>query len=46
MKFRVGDKVRLNPKIKKYTHGKGEIEYIEIGTIIKIKSYLVVKVEE
>lgn len=36
MKFRVGDKVRLNPEIKKFTYGKGNVKYIEIGTIIEI----------
>lgn len=45
MKFKVGDKVKLNPKIKKFRYGKGEVGYDEIGTITKIDIFQDIKVD-
>lgn len=39
MKFKVGDKVKLNKNVKKFKYGKGIVEYDEIGTIIEIDRY-------
>lgn len=39
MKLRIGDKVKLNKNVKKFTHGKGLVGYDEIGTIIKFNKY-------
>lgn len=35
-KFKIGDKVKLNPEISDFTHGRGTVEYDEIGEIIKL----------
>lgn len=39
MKFKVGDKVKLNKNVKKFKYEKGIVEYDEIGTIIGIDRY-------
>lgn len=36
MKFKVGDKVKLNENIKYFKYGKGGVGYDELGTIIEI----------
>ena len=36
MKLRIGDKVKLNKNVEKFTYGRGLVGYDEIGTIIKI----------
>lgn len=36
MKFKVGDKVKLNKNIKKFKYGRGGVGYDEIGIITKI----------
>lgn len=36
MKFKVGDKVKLNKNIKKFKYGRGDVGYDEIGIITKI----------
>lgn len=35
-KFKIGDKVKLNPEISKFTHGRGAVKYDEIGEIIRL----------
>lgn len=45
MKFKVGDKVKLNPEIKKFKYGRGGVGYEEIGTITKIDKYLDIDVD-
>lgn len=37
MKFKVGDKVRLNKYIRKFKNGQGDVYYGEIGTIINFE---------
>lgn len=39
MKFKVGDKVKLNKNVKKFKYGKGIVGYDETGTIIEIDRY-------
>lgn len=36
MKFKVGDKVKLNKNIKKFRCGRGDVGYNEIGKIMQI----------
>ncbi len=36
MKFKVGDKIKLNKNIKKFKYGQGGVGYDEIGTITRI----------
>lgn len=36
MKFKVGDKVKLNKNIKQFKWGRGGVDYNDIGTITKI----------
>lgn len=35
-KFKVGDKVKLNPEISDFTYGRGKVGYDEIGEIIQL----------
>ena len=35
-KFKVGDKVKLNPEISDFKYGRGKVTYDEIGEIIKL----------
>lgn len=37
--YKVGDKVKLNKKVKVFKHGMGSVDYDEIGKIIKINIY-------
>ena len=39
MELKLGDKVKLNKKVKEFKHGKGSVSYDEIGKIIKINIY-------
>ena len=34
MKFKVGDKVKLNPDVSDFIHGQGPVEYSDIGVVI------------
>lgn len=36
MKFKVGDKVKLNKNIETFIYGKGNVDYDEVGAIIGI----------
>ena len=44
MKFKVGDKVKLNKNVKKFKYGKGIVGYDETGAIIKIDRYKDIRV--
>ena len=35
-KFKIGDKVKLNPEISDFKYGRGKVTYDEIGEIIKL----------
>lgn len=35
-KFKIGDKVKLNPEISNFTHGRSTVKYDEIGEIIQL----------
>ena len=39
MKFKIGDKVKLNKNIKDFRYGRAGVSYEEIGTIIEINKY-------
>ena len=39
MKFKIGDKVKLNKNIKDFRYGRAGVSYEEIGTIIRINKY-------
>lgn len=41
MKFKIGDKVKLNKKVKDFKHGRGNVGYDEIGEIIDIRGGLI-----
>jgi len=45
MKFKVGDKVKLNKNVKKFKYGKGIVGYDETGTIIEIDRYKDIRVD-
>lgn len=45
MKFKVGDKVKLNKNVKKFKYGKGNVGYDETGTIIEIDRYKNIRVD-
>lgn len=45
MKFKVGDKVKLNKNVKKFKYGKGIVGYDETGTIIAIDRYKDIRVD-
>lgn len=45
MKFKVGDKVKLNKNVKKFKYGKGIVGYDETGTIIEIDIYKDIRVD-
>ena len=37
MKFKIGDKVRLNPKAEVFVYGQAGVEFNEIGEIARIR---------
>lgn len=41
MKFKIGDRVRLNSKITSFNYGRGGVSYDEIGKIISSKDHVV-----
>lgn len=45
MKFKVGDKVKLNVNVKKFKYGKGGVGYDEIGTIIEVDCHKDIRVK-
>ena len=45
MKFKVGDKVKLNKNVKKFKYGKGIVGYDETGAIIEIDRYKDIRVD-
>lgn len=37
MEFKIGDKVRLNPKVEKFVHGQADVKFDEVGEIVRIR---------